>query len=143
VDKVYSIIAGDAAITTLDPKVSATFLGADGKALANTKVTFNAINNIFGTSTYTPTTDSNGVATISLDSTGSYNVTAINPITNEEKEFKVTVSRADSTTSLTAVQNGKSVTLTAALTPNSATGSVTFYIGDEYYKTDVQMEKLL
>ena len=88
VDKVYSIVnVGDVEGLYLDSEVSATFLDANGKALANTEVTFKA-----GGKSYTATTDSKGAATASIDlDVGTYEVTAVNPDTKEEKQFRLTI----------------------------------------------------
>jgi len=121
----YSITnVGDTAKTYSDSKVSATFLDRNGKALANTKVTFKV-----GGKSFSATTNSKGVATAIIDlGVGTYDVTAVNPSTKEEKQFKLTISKADSTVVLSAIQNGKSVTLTATVTPSGATGKITFAV---------------
>ena len=117
-----TITANDATGTYSNSKVTATFLNTDGKALANTKVTFK-ING----KEYPATTNSNGVATADIPlGVDTHTVTAVNPANNEQKQFKLTISKATSSVSLSAVQNGKSVTLTATVTPNAATGKVTF-----------------
>ena len=66
----------------------ATFLGADGKPLANnTKVTFN-INGVF----YTRQTNENGVARLNINlRSGEYILTAINPVNSESEGFNITV----------------------------------------------------
>ena len=132
-----TLTTSDASGTYLNSKVSATFLDAAGKALASKQVTFKVADK-----TYTATTNSNGAASanIPLD-VGTYTVTAVNPASKEEKQFKLTISKASSTTSLTAVQNGKSVTLTAALTPNAATGKVTFEINGKTKQSSISNGK--
>ena len=86
----YSITnVGDTAKTYSDSKVSATFLDRNGKALANTKVTFKV-----GGKSFSATTNSKGVATAIIDlGVGTYDVTAVNPSTKEEKQFKLTISK--------------------------------------------------
>ncbi len=70
-----------------DTHFYATFVGADGKVLANTNVTFN-INGVF----YTRPTDSNGTAKLSINlRPGNYTLTAINLINGEQKGFNVLV----------------------------------------------------
>ena len=66
----------------------ATFLGTDGKPLANnTKVTFN-INGVF----YTRQTNENGVARLNINlRPGEYILTAINPVNSESEGFNITV----------------------------------------------------
>ena len=132
-----TLTASDASGTYLNSKVSATFLNVDGNALASKQVTFKV-----GDKTYTATTNSNGVASANIPlGVGTYTVTAVNPANNEEKQFKLTISKASSTTRLTAVQNGKSVTLTAALTPNAATGKVTFEINGKTKEASISNGK--
>ena len=66
----------------------ATFLGTDGKPLANnTKVTFN-INGVF----YTRQTNENSVARLNINlRPGEYILTAINPVNSESEGFNITV----------------------------------------------------
>ena len=66
----------------------ATFLGTDGKPLANnTKVTFN-INGVF----YTRQTNENGVARLNINlRPDEYILTAINPVNSESEGFNITV----------------------------------------------------
>ena len=66
----------------------ATFLGTDGKPLANnTKVTFN-INGVF----YTRQTNENGVARLNINlRPGEYILTAINLVNSESEGFNITV----------------------------------------------------
>jgi C1A family cysteine protease len=68
--------------------LKATFYDVDGKPLSNAQVKFK-----IGSNVYSATTDGNGIASyfIKLDC-GSYAVTAVNPVSNEEKSFKLTVS---------------------------------------------------
>ncbi len=64
-----------------------TFIGANGKTLANTNVTFN-INGVF----YTRQTDANGTTRLAINlRPGNYTLTAINPINEEQKGFNVLV----------------------------------------------------
>ena len=70
-----------------DTQFYATFLDANGKALANKNVTFN-INGVF----YTRSTDANGQAKLSINlRPGNYTLTAINPVNEEQKGFNVLV----------------------------------------------------
>ena len=70
-----------------DTQFYATFLGKDGKVLANTTVRFN-INGVF----YNRTTDENGTARLAINlNPGNYTLTAYNPINGEEKGFNVLV----------------------------------------------------
>ena len=126
-----SITINDAAGEYLNAKVTVAFFDANKKALASKQVTFKV-----GSKTYTATTNGNGVASVNVDlGVGTYDVTATNPVTNDQKSAKLTISKAGSATGLTVVQNGNSVTLTAALTPGSASGDVKFTVsGKEYTK---------
>ena len=68
-------------------KFVAKFSDKDGKALANTKVTF-AING----GTYTRTTDANGEASFAINlPAGTYTMVTTNPVTGETKENSITV----------------------------------------------------
>ena len=126
----YSITnVGDTAKTYSDSKVSATFLDRNGKALANTKVTFKV-----GGKSFSATTNSKGVATAIIDlGVGTYDVTAVNPSTKEEKQFKLTIDKATpeftlkaSKSDLPITADGKPVvTITATFSPNTVTGKVT------------------
>ena len=65
----------------------AKFSDKDGKALANTKVTF-AING----GSYTRTTDANGVASFAISlPAGTYTMITTNPVTGDTKENSITV----------------------------------------------------
>ena len=122
-----TIVTTDAVGEYLNSKVSATFLNVDGKVLASKQVTFK-----IGDKTYTATTNSKGVATADVDlGVGTYTVTAINPVNNEQKQFKLVIDKANSAISLVSSQNNGIVTLTATLTPAAATGNVVFNVNGE------------
>ena len=132
-----TVTTSDSTGTYLNSKVSATFLNASGKALANTKVSFKV-----GSKTYTATTNNNGVATASVDlDVGTYTVTAINPKNNEQKTSKLTISKAKSTVTLTATSNNGVVTLTASLSPSTASGNVIFNINNKNYTAKISSAK--
>ena len=132
-----TVTSSNSAGTYLNSKVSATFLNASGKALANTKVNFKV-----GSKTYTATTNNNGVATASVDlDVGTYTVTAINPKNNEQKTSKLTISKAKSTATLTATSNNGVVTLTANLSPSTASGNVIFNINNKNYTAKISSAK--
>ena len=122
-----TLVTSDVNGTYLNSKVSATFLDTAGKALASKQVTFK-----IGTSSYSATTDSNGVASanIPLD-VGTYTVTAVNPANNEQKTFKLIISKADSKIALTSTQSNGVTTLTATLAPTSANGNVVLNVNGE------------
>ena len=87
--EVKSSIIGDDLVKMYqnDTQFYATFLGKDGKVLANTTVRFN-INGVF----YNRTTDENGTARLAINlNPGNYTLTAYNPINGEEKGFNVLV----------------------------------------------------
>lgn len=114
----------DAEGTYMNSKVIATFLDASGNALTSKAVTFKV-----GDKTYSATTNANGVGSANVDlDVGTYAVTAINPINNEQKSVKLTISKAKSDVALTVIQNTAEVSLTASITPSTATGRVTFAV---------------
>ena len=93
-----SIIGSDIVkIYQNDTQFYGTFVDSNGKYLANTNVIFN-INGVF----YTRQTDANGTAklNINLDS-GSYTLTAYNPINGEQRGFNVLVKSLIETKDLT------------------------------------------
>ena len=119
-----TIAASDASGNYLNSKVSATFLDITGNVLSGMKVTFKV-----GEQTYTATTNANGAASADVDlCAGNYTVTAVNPLNNEQKQFKLSIAKANSAIALTYSQNNGVITLTATLTPSSATGNVIFNI---------------
>ena len=122
-----TIATNDARGVYLNSKVSATFLNPAGNPLASKQVTFKA-----GDKTYTTTTNSNGVATANIDlGVGTYSVTAVNPVNNEQKEFKLIINKAGSAVNLAVAQSNGVTTLTVTLTPASSTGDVIFSINGE------------
>ena len=133
-----TINVSDVKGTYLNSKVTATFLDTAGKALAFRQVTFK-----IGTATYSATTNSNGVATADIPlGVGNYTVTAINPVNNEQKQFKLTISKGLPSITLSASQNMKGTTLTAVFAPSTATGTVTFSINfNETYNAAVNNGK--
>ena len=122
-----TLTASDVSGTYMNSKVSATFLNVDGNALVSKQVTFKV-----GDKVYTATTNSKGVATADVDlGVGTYTVTAINPVNNEQKQFKLVIDKASSAIALASSQNNGVTTLTATLTPVAATGNVIFKVNGE------------
>ncbi len=122
-----TVTVNDAAGNYLNSKVSATFLDVDGKDLASKRVTFKA-----GDKTYAATTNNKGVATADVDlGSGTYTVTATNPVNNEQKQFKLIIGKASSAIALASSQINGVTTLTATLTPAAATGNVVFNVNGE------------
>ncbi len=93
-----SIIASDIVkMDQNDTQFYATFLGTDGKPLANKTVNFN-INGVF----YTRDTDENGIAKLNINlNSGNYTLTAYNSINGEQKGFNVLVKSLIETSDLT------------------------------------------
>lgn len=119
-----TVLVSDAAGSYLNSKVTTRFLNTDGSALSSQQVTFKAADK-----TYSAVTDSNGAATADIDlGVGTYTVTAVNPVNNEQKQFILTITKAASYASVYASQNVNGVNITAALTPATATGRVTFSV---------------
>lgn len=132
-----TVTASDSKGTYLNSKLSATFLNVSGKALANNKVSFKV-----ESKTYTATTNSNGLATADVDlGVGSYDVTAINPVNNEQKNFKLTISKAKSVLSLSSLSSNNVLTLTASIFPSVATGNVVFNINNKNYTAKISSGK--
>ncbi len=132
-----TLTTSDASGTYLNSKVTATFLDTAGKALASKQVTFKV-----NGKDYTSTTNGNGVAAADIDlGVGTYTVTAVNPVNNEQKEFKLVISKATSKIALASSQSGEVVTLTVALTPSAATGSVIFTVNGENKTTTIKSGK--
>ena len=118
-------------------KVNATFLNAAGSPLANTKVSFRV-----GSKTYSATTNTNGLATANVDlAAGTYDVIAINPVNNEQKTSKLTISKAKSSISLSSTSNNDKVTLTASLSPSTASGNVIFSLNNKNYTAKISSGK--
>lgn len=132
-----TVSAADVNVEYLKAKAGATFLNTDGKVLSGKQVTFK-ING----KAYTATTNVNGVATASIDlGVGNYTVTAINPVNSEQKQFKLVISKAKSAVSLASAQNNGVTTLTASLTPTSATGNVIFNLSGDAKSVAVKSGK--
>ena len=107
------------------PSLRATFYNTLGNVLSNSAVKYK-----IGSAVYSTTTNSNGNSIYYLQlNAGTYDVTAINPNSNEEKSFKLTVRKVTPTISLSTTQNGELVTLTATLSKTDATGNVVFTVG--------------
>lgn len=88
--------------------------------MASKQVTFKV-----GDKTYTATTNSKGVATADIDlGVGTYILTTVNQVNNEQKDFKLIINNASFAVSLTAAQSNGVTTLIATLTPITATGNV-------------------
>ena len=87
-DEIETIIAEDLTKVEKAPdRFEATFNDANGKALANTDVTF-TLNGV----TYTGTTDTNGKASIGINlDAGNYTILVTNTVTKESKELKINV----------------------------------------------------
>ena len=73
-----------------------------------------------------------GVVTANIDlDAGNYTVTAINTVNNEQKQFNLVINKASSAVSLAATQANGATTLTATLTPATATGNMIFNVNGE------------
>ena len=96
---IKSTIIGDNLVKMYrnDTQFYATFIGENGKLLANTTVTFN-INGVF----YNRTTNVNGTVKLNINlNPGNYTLTAYNPFNNEQKGFNVLVKSLIETSDLT------------------------------------------
>ena len=134
-----TISANDVNSEYLKTKISSAFLNTDGNALSANQVIFK----INGRE-YSAKTNSNGVATANIDlDVGNYNVTAVNPVNNEQKTFKLVISKAKSNISLVSSQINGVTTLTASLTPSAATGNVIFNVNDKEQSVAVKSGKAI
>ena len=116
-----------------DTQYSATFLNKDGSLLTNTEVTFN-INGVF----YKRNTNANGVATLNINlNSGTYILTAINPVNNEMVASTITVLSSIQSNNITKYfQNDTQYSATflnkdGSLLTNT---EVTFNINGVFYK---------
>ena len=129
-----TLTTSDVAGVYLNSKVTATFLNTNGKPLANTKVNFK-----IGTATYSATTDSNGVATANIPlNVGNYTVTAVNPSSKEEKQFKLTIDKANVKMYYSVVQNRNSAIITFTMNPTETKGYVYYsFDGTLLYRVEI------
>ncbi len=123
--------------TYLNAKVNATFLNSNGSPLANTKVSFKV-----GSKTYNATTNSNGLATASVDlGVGTYNVTVKNPNNNEQKTARLTISKAKSSIAISSTSSNNILTLTGTVSPSTASGNVVFNVNNKNYTAKISSGK--
>ena len=122
-----TVATDDVSGTYLNSKVNASFLDTEGFSLIDKQVSFKV-----GNKTFTATTDAKGVATANIDlDVGDYTVSTVNPINNEEKQFKLVIDKANSAIILSSTQNKEVTTLTATLAPANVEGNVVFSINGE------------
>ena len=129
-----TVIISDKKGEYLNSKVNATFLDTSGKVLTSRQVTFKV-----GDKTYTATTNSNGVATADVDlDAGTYIVTAINPVNNEQKSANLAIkAKTKITSQKTTVTYNDGSNLVATLT-NAATGKAISNINIVFKLNDVK-----
>ena len=127
-----TITASDMSSTYPSTRIGATFLDSNGAAVSNKVATFE-----IGGLTFYATTDGNGLAAVDLDyAPGSYNVIAKNPVTEEQRKFRLTINKAAPEITITSSVTGSSVNLKATL-PSDATGNVVFTVGDETHTVKI------
>ena len=114
--------------------MSAAFLNSKGQPIRNWDVEF-----LVNGKSYYATTDNSGIASAKVKlNVGVNTITVINPVTKEEKSINMTWNKATPTISLSNPVLGKSVTLMAALNPNTASGNVTFMVSGSVYTVAVK-----
>ena len=129
-----TVDVSDAAEPYSNPKIGAKFLDTDGNALDSQQVTFKINDKV-----YTATSDDNGIATAYVDlDVGNYTVTAVNPVSEEEKQFHLMIYKANSQIALASSQINGVVTLTATLTPATAAGNVVFSVGNKTHSAPIR-----
>ena len=121
----------------LKSSVTVKFVDDEGKGVVNKEATFKV-----GTASVKATTDVYGFATAKLNlDVGFHTVTAINPVTGEKKEFEIQITKANPQITLSRSQSDSQITLTASLTPVTATGNVIFTVGSNKYAVNVKNGK--
>ena len=121
----------------LNSALTVKFMDKDGKGIENEDVIFKV-----GTAAFKATTDGDGFANFNLNlGVGSYTIAAVNPVTGEEKQFEIIITKANPLITLTKSQDDNEVTLTARLTPTTATGNVVFTVGGAKYAVSVKNGK--
>ena len=127
------------------PEVTKNYGGSERLEITFTKdgAPFSGANinvNINGVD-YPKTTDSNGKVSMAINlKAGTYPVVV--SYGDVTANSKVTVNKASTTTSLSTQRNGRgSVTLTAMISPSTATGSVVFNVGIKNYTATISDSK--
>ena len=123
-----TIDSKDASGPYLQAPIFARFLDTYGNLLSNEMVMLK-----IGNASYWTITSSTGYLFAYIDlNAGIYEVTIINPVTEEEKQIKLEIFKRTTDLELTAVQNGKSIVITATLSSGIATGYVNFFINGNH-----------
>lgn len=136
-----TIDVNDVAEEFLDSHVYASFMGTDGNALANAKVSF--VIGIYGVNSIpfiaNATTDKVGFASAKVNLyTGKYSVDVENPASGEKKQFILEILQVNSECSLSVTQSGSEVIINATVSPMVASGYVNFLLLGKIYKVNVE-----
>ena len=108
--------------TYLNTKVSVRYVDEKGNLLKNQQVTLNVNQKEFAGKT-----DSNGVAEFDIVLTPSkYDMTAVNPVTNEDKVAQLTISKATPVLTLQMTTYDNKDAIIAKLSYTNVTGSIIF-----------------
>ncbi|WP_407375803.1 C1 family peptidase [Methanobrevibacter sp.] len=107
-------------------KLNVELIDGNGNLIKNTAVTFK-----INSAEYKATTDASGIASLEVGlNRGDYKVTIINPVTGENKNTNLKVTKSTPTLSLSQV-NENGVDVLKAVLPKDATGTVDFVVENE------------
>ena len=129
-----TISAKDTTGSYQDTQFSATLLDTKGNPLASKEVKFTVESSIFSA-----TTNSNGVATASITlKPGTYTITTTNPNSNEQVSNRLVIEKTKTNVVLSQENTLEGVVITAAVTPNDASGNVNFDVNGKKYTQTVK-----
>ncbi|WP_458402595.1 C1 family peptidase [Methanobrevibacter sp.] len=146
-----TIVVEDMTQDFFDSVVSAAFLNTDGNVLKNADITFSV--SLYGvnsqTLSYGAVTDNEGLATAKIGSpyilgVEKYAVSVTNPVSREEKDFILDISKIDSECLISVAQDGSDVIINATVGPLGipASGHVNFIVLGNVYKADVERVRI-
>ncbi len=129
-----TVNVGDTVGEYSNTNISATFLNSNGYLIDNVAITFKINNQEFKAKT-----DSNGHVNVNIAlNAGNYTASVKNPLSGEEKHFNLVILKADSNFTITTLQEGKLITITATSSQQSATGYVYIILDDDVNKVNLE-----